>query len=297
VEADQTQTPVAEPVADAGAASEVSASAPEAAAPSVDMNDVMRQVAGMAPASKPDAQPASADDDGQDEASAPDDGASKSSHDTSGISRRKAPQRIAELEAENQRLQSALAEVNPPPPDPDEERRKAYLDNETRFRSLIALPDDDPRLAESDNWSWLQEEKRRRAVAPELAQQYETALEAERQRLEDDYARRGQTFLGHLRSQVKSSLDLPGIEPDERTTLETTTDWLDHVLIQRAAERRVTEARFMDENARLRKENEQLRRESFGRARVPVDGGRATGGPSQRDMNEVMRQIAGVSPR
>ena len=86
----------------------------------------------------------------------------------------------AEIERLNARIAELESSTAPPvPPDASEQERQAILDAEDRYRRLLAKPDDDPDWNQ-DDYVWLQDEKRRRALLPDVTRHYETVIERER---------------------------------------------------------------------------------------------------------------------
>lgn len=301
MEADQTQVlPSEAPDASLTPGAENAASSASPPSPtdsSVDMDVVIRQMAGSrsVPISQPDSQAAAdaapADGDAPNGAQ-PTDGSGQPAPQKPRLSKVElAEQRAAELAAENTRLQQALEAANPPPPDASEEARKAHLERERRFRDLNARPDDDPIFNEGDNYGWLQDEKRRRAVAPELQQQYEAVLQediaANRRAFEDAW--------NGIKTDLSTTLTLPGVTDEVRTRL-LQAPLSEQIRTHRQLERRIVQAEMADEIARLRKDNERLQNEAMASTRAPIEGGRS-GSPTLFDIDDWIRNQSGVRAR
>lgn len=191
-------------------------------------------------------------------------------------------QRIAELEAE-------VAALRPPVVDASEEARQARLTAEQRFRSLDARPDDDPSWTNED-WTWLQDEKRKRLLFPEVQAHYDTVLAADRAAVQASLAAERDAFLNGFARDMGTTLDLPGISDADRERLGGSRLFSEHVLIHRKAERDLVTAQFRDENAALKAENAELKRQALGAAPAPATGGRPSDAGAFLDPNAWIRQ-------
>lgn len=191
-----------------------------------------------------------------------------------------AQQRIAELEAE-------IATLRPPVVDASEEARQKRIAAEQKFRTLNAKPDDDADWTTED-WNWLQEEKRKRLLFPEVQQQVEATIELERQAVQDER----QHFFDRFREDMGSTLTLPGIDDATRAALVKEPSFAAQVLIHRKAEREAVTAQFRDEVAALRAENADLKRQMLGGTVAPPTAGMPSSAAPTFDMNSWIRQIA-----
>lgn len=291
----QTQTAVAEAPEERAPASEESATPEQAAAEQADaaessvMNALLR--GGLPPqaqgsASKPDDQDADTEGaEGTDGASASAQEGVKPSDSQQQPGRRGAAAEIARLRADNERLQKALDEANPPPPDASEEARKAAIETERRFRDLIMRdPDTDPIFNEGDNYEWLKNERARRATNPELRRHYETVLEQDRAALYEDAQRREQAFLRGQAEQILTLAELPGVDA---TAFKAAPYAVQGRMLYDAGK-----ASNEAELKQLREENAQLRREGFGHLRTAPAGGRSSPGQTFTEngyMNTLLR--------
>lgn len=201
-------------------------------------------------------------------------------------------QRIANLEAENLRLQKAMDELNPPPPDASEEARAARLANEQRYRTLLVKPDTDTDWAEGD-YEWLQDEKHKRSLVPDLQQHYETVLEADRAAVAATLDQERESFLNGIGQDMASLLTLPGLDEQAVSSLKAARKFSEQVLIHRKAERTAVLAEVNAELSSLRAENADLRRQALGAAPTPITGGRPSGGSVGFDMDRFIRQSMG----
>lgn len=231
-------------------------------------------------ASKPTTDEDNADTAGQDGASAPTGDVKPS--ETPG--RRGAAAEIAHLRAENARLQKAYEEANPPPPDASEEARAKAIETETRFRRLLVKPESDSDWTHEDI-AFLEGEKQRRALVPELSQHYEAVIEADRQALAQEHEAKVAGFWAHVRADMASARDVPGVDFEAVKAARTFAerDRLMYAAGQAASE---------PELKKLREENADLRRDLFGAVRAPVQGGRSAPGRtfSENDyMNTLLR--------
>lgn len=287
MEADLTPTPAAEAVDVQPESPEESAS-PSTAPTQEDafMNAIIR---GMAPDSS-----SNPDDDGDGDSEpmaadgqpAPTGDVQPTSRQPGRRSRRaeEAAQRLTALEAENAQLQARVAQLDPPPPDATEESRKAILASEQRFRTLDAKPDDDPTWT-TDDYVWLQDEKRRRAVVPELREHYDTVIEADRAALRTQHETERQQFWNAVTADMASGADLPGVDMD---ALKKAPNFAsrDRLIYAAAAATRDADIR------RLRDENDDLKKQLFGSVRPPLNGGRSAPGRTYDEdgfMNSLMR--------
>lgn len=284
MEQDQTQAAVAEAPNGQAPTSEESASTAQDTnvSPQEDalMNALLRGNAGQGQdsASKPDGE--TPDDEGAEVEggeSAP--SGDVKPPDQSKPGRRSAAAEIAHLKAENERLQKAYQEANPPPPDASEEARKASVEREQRFRSLLLKPDTDQDW-DADDWKWLQEEKAKRSAAPELRQHYETVLEQDRASLEQDAIRREHAFLKGQADQILTLSALPGIDAEAFKAAPY------------AVQGRMLYDAREPEIRRLTEEIADLKREALGFVRTAPNGGRSSPGRTYSEddfMNTVIR--------
>lgn len=284
-QATATLDPAAEAESSSSAASEASASPAPDTTPTenAQMNALLRgglslDVPGSA--SKSDTDDDDGEVDAQDGASAPT-GDVKPSGQTG---RRGAAAEIARLKAENERLQRAYDEANPPPPDASEETRKAALETESRFRRLLVKPESDPDWTHEDV-AFLEGEKQRRALVPELQQHYETVLADD---LEKQTVRVNE-WAGRIRAKMLedygSAKDLPGVD---EAAIRAAPTFADRDRIVYAAGRAQADA----EISRLRDELADAKRDLFGAVRTPMNGGRSSPGRtySENDyMNTLLR--------
>lgn len=269
------------------AASEESASPPSddiSPESRAQMNALIRGGVGrLDSTSKPDAAEASADaaetPDGE---SAPAGDVKPSDAAALGPGRRGAAAEIDRLKAENERLTKALDAANPPPPDASEEARKAALETESRFRRLLMKPESDADWT-PDDISFLETEKQRRAVAPELQQHYDTVLEADRASLQKLYDDTVNGFWAHVRSDMASAKDVPGVDYDAVKSARTFAE-RDRLMYAAGA------ASHEPELKKLREENADLRRDLFGATRAPMSGGRSSPGRAYSE-NEYMNRL------
>jgi hypothetical protein len=202
------------------------------------------------------------------------------------LGRRGAAARIAELEAENARLQKAYEEANPPPPDASEEARAAIRDRESRYRRLRDKPESDTDWTNED-YEFLETERKRRAVVPELQQHYETVLA-------DDLAAHRQRYDGWvtgfqqaLLADLATARDVPGVDFE---AVKAAKSFAERDRLMWAAGNAQREA----ENRALRTENEQLRRDLLGSVTVPPSGGRS-GMADGFDIDTWIRRRSGVA--
>ncbi len=201
------------------------------------------------------------------------------------LGRRAARAEIDRLTAENARLQQAYDAANPPPPDATEETRKAILAAEERFRRLTVKPDTDLDWTQ-DDYDWIQAEKTRRAVAPELRQHYDTVLDADRATLRQTLDAERASFRAWVEKDLASAADLPGVD---LTALKACPTFADRDRMVFAAGRATVDA----DNQRLRSENDDLRRQLLGTARAPLSGGQPSAGPTYDEgsfMNSLIRR-------
>lgn len=195
-----------------------------------------------------------------------------------------AAQRLSALEAENARLQSQLTELVPPPVDASEEARKAILASEDRFRRLSAKPVSDTDW-QGDDWDWLESEKQRRALVPELRQHYETITEADRRVLRENAERERTEFWSRVGQDLATAEELPGVDIE---ALKKAPNFATRDRLVYAAAVATRDA----ENRALREENAQLKRDLFGSVRQPLNGGRSAGGAAMDEnayMNTLLR--------
>lgn len=207
--------------------------------------------------------------------------------------RRGSAARIAELEAENARLKQAYDAANPPPPDASEETRKAILAREQRFRDLNGRASDDPTLYQQGpdgkvNADWLDEEKKRRSIAPELRQHYETVLTEDLRSHQEAFEGQTRGFQTYVLQGMEAVKDLPGVDFD---AIKAAPDFVarERLIYQAGANASAAEA------TRLRNENQQLRRELGGAIPKTLNGGQSPPAAAGFDMNSWIRQRSGVA--
>jgi len=289
-----TEEQVPEASADAQAsASEASASQPQAESPAVvaQMNAAIRgELLKVVSASKSDTDEGTDDAEGSDGESTPSGDVKPS--DARQPGRRGAAAEIERLKAENARYKADLEAANPPPPDASEEARKAIIATEQRYRDLNHRPDTDPIFYEGDNWAWLQEQKAKRAVAPELRQHYDTVLEADRAALRAETESFQHRVLNTIAGQIVTLAALPGVD-GEALKRESSFEMQGRMLYDAG---RATAA---EETKRLRDELAEAKRELYGSLPRTLNGGRSAPGRSVNPdayMNDVIRN-GGFSSR
>ena len=191
-----------------------------------------------------------------------------------------AAQRIAALEDENEQLKAQLAPTVPP--DASEEARKAILDSEDRYRRLLAKPDDDPDWTQ-DDYSWLQDEKRKRALVPDLTRHFETVLERETRLAAEATEQEKRQFWDAVGRDLASAEELPGVDIE---ALKKAPTFADRDRLVYAAAKAANAA----ENRALREENADLKRQLLGVVRPPLNGGRSSPGRTY-DAASVMNNL------
>ena len=199
-----------------------------------------------------------------------------------GVGRRGAAAEIERLRAENTALEARVAELVPTPPDASEEARKAILENEAKYRRLTAKPDDDPDWTTED-YQWIQNEKHKRTVAPELRQHYETVLDAEIASLSRQLEDRTASFWTAVTADMATAADLPGVD---LAALKGTRTFADRDRMVYSAAKAQADA----ETRRLREENDDLKRQLLGTVRAPITGGRSAPGQVM-DENSMMNNL------
>ncbi len=200
--------------------------------------------------------------------------------------RRGAAAEIARLKAENERLQAAYDAANPPPPDASEETRKAILEREQRYRGLAAKPWEDSDWTQ-DDIDFFQDEQKRRAVAPELRQHYETVLEADRKAWSTWAEQSIQQRWDAVKADLSTTLALPGVTPEIKAQL-IEASLSEQVLTHRRLEREIADR----EIRKLREELSEARRDLFGSTRAPLGGGQSSAGRTYDEntyMNNLLR--------
>lgn len=183
--------------------------------------------------------------------------------------------RIAELEAR-------VAELSPVPPDASEEARKAILDAEDRYRRLLAKPDDDGDWSQ-DDYVWLQDEKRRRALVPDITRHFETVVERERRVARETVEAERNEFWQRVGQDLAAAGELPGVDLD---SLKAAPSFADRDRLVYAAGR----AAGAGELRALRDELADAKRQLLGIARPPLSGGRSSPGQTF-DPNDFMNNL------
>lgn len=288
------QSPVAEPTDAAPAPSEESASqaAPPAAdQSSTDIDDWIRGKAlGPGPTSNPGGVVPTAEMDAADDgASASDPSGDVKPSDQPGQpkpGRRGAAARIAELEAENARLQQAFEEANPPPPDATAEAQQAIRDREARYRRLLVKPDTDVDWTNED-YDFLQSEKQRRAIVPEIQQHYETVLADDLAAHQTAYTGWVKGFQDYILTGMEAVKGLPGVDFD---AIKAAPGFPERERLIYDAGKAASAA----EVQRLQTELSQARRDLAGSAPRPINGG-ASPPSGSYDIDTWIRQKAGVA--
>lgn len=295
MEQPDTLNPAAEATDAPPAAPEESASqaAPAGVSDNAFMNAVIRGgVATLETASKPDADEFG--DDGADSTGGESAPVAQAAGDVKPpekppTGRRAAAAEIERLNAEVARLTQAVEAANPPPPDATEENRKAILERETRFRTLVMKPDTDADWNQ-DDYNWLQEEKQRRAIAPELRQHYDTVIEADKAALRQQHEAERVEFWERVGQDMASGAELPGVDI---AALKAAPNFAARDRLIYAAATAIRDAEVKG----LRDQIGDLQRQLFGTVRPPLNGGRS-GGPATFDektfMNAIIRRGSGV---
>ena len=186
------------------------------------------------------------------------------------------------LSDENEALKARIAELVPTPPDATEETRKAILAAEERFRRLSLKSLDDQDWADGD-FDWLEGEKKRRAVAPELRQHYDTVLEADRAALTESFKAAENRFLNGQAQQIRRLSAKPGIDT-AAFIAEGSYEIQGEMLYAAGAATRDAE------NRALRDEIGDLKRQLLGQVRPPMNGGRSSPGRTY-DEDSVMNAL------
>lgn len=280
--------PAAEPI-------EPSAPPPEAsAAPSASDVKLERQASpehatmnallrGLLPptdaASKSDAEDAAPESDGA--SAGPESGVKPS--EGQGPSRRGAAAELERLRAEVARLEDELRAARPPDADPSEEARARARETEARYRRLAHKPESDPDWTHEDI-QFLEREKQRRAVVPELTEHYRTVLEDDLRAHREAYEGWVSGFKAHVARDLASAAELPGVDLD---AVKAAPTFADRDRLVYAAGRAGAEA----EAARLRDEVADLKRELLGRGPRPLSGGRSAAGGAGYDENAIMNAL------
>ena len=183
-----------------------------------------------------------------------------------------------------------MDEANPLPPDASEEARKQILDNETRYRRLVNKPSSDTDWNDED-WSWVETERQKRDVLPELRQHYDTVLDAERAAVRASIEAERANFWQRVTDDMASGVDLPGVD---LAALKACPTFADRDRMVFAA----GQATLNADNQRLKSENDDLKRQLLGTARPPLNGGQSSAGPTYDEANFMNSLIhrAGRSP-
>lgn len=235
--------------------------------------------------SKPDADDAGmTDTEAQDGASDPAGTVKPSDAQATGKGRRGAAAEIERLSGEVTRLTKALDDLQPKMPDASEEAKAKALETEARYRKLLVKPESDQDWT-SEDIQFLEAEKQRRALVPELQQQYETVLDADRKALAEWAESTVQTRWNRVKADLSSTLTLPGVTDEIKAQL-LAAPLSEQVLIHRRLERESIEP----ELKRLRDENADLKRDLLGATRAPLAGGRSAPGRTY-DENTLMNTL------
>jgi len=193
-----------------------------------------------------------------------------------------AAQRLAALEAENEQLKAQLAP--PIPQDASEQERAAILASEDRYRRLLAKPDDDADWSQ-DDYVWLQDEKRKRALLPDVTRHFETVIEQERRLARESVEREQAAFWAQVGNDLASAADLPGVDLEALKKAPTFAD-RDRMVYAAATARRDGEIKA------LREELADAKRQLLGIVRPPLNGGRSAPGRTYDEngfMNSLIR--------
>lgn len=277
----EAEAPEAQPDASAASASQPEASDAEISAT---MNALLRGGLTQAgPSSNPDATDQETDEANAEAGASAPPGDVKPA-DAKAPGRRSAAARIAELEAENARLTKAYEEANPPPPDASEEARKAAWDEEQEFRRLSVKPwkDTDWTQKEID---FLEEQQNLRKATPKLKQQYDVALEQDLKAQQAQVSAWQQGLRTQMYTDYASAAELHGVDIEALRTAPTFAD-RDRLIAAAAA------AKFEPQIKKLREELSESRREQYGMARTPMNGGRSSAGSTYNEntyMNNLLR--------
>lgn len=191
--------------------------------------------------------------------------------------------------AEIERLNARIAELEsgtapPVPPDASEQERQAILDAEDRYRRLLAKPDDDPDWSQ-DDYVWLQDEKRKRALLPDVTRHYETVIERERRLAQASVEQERQAFWASVGQDLASAAELPGVDLEALKKAPTFAD-RDRMVYAAATARRDGEIKA------LREELADAKRQLLGIVRPPLNGGRSAPGRTYDEngfMNGLIR--------
>lgn len=266
---------------------------PAAEGPKSAMDAFVRGIAGRAPTSKPtDGEPS-----GESTPAGDVKPGETRERDQSGrfIPRRGIPEAIKTAEDEIADLRRQLADRDP------EKLRQQWLDEQAaraagpddeeqaridtaRFLELRDLPDDHPKLAEGDNYAWLQDQKALRANYPKAERALRAQYEAHAQAVIQG---RDQAVLGALKRHV----GLPGVDEATFRRLSDWGDLGDHLYEAGQRSRDAEVAALKDRNAELERDQQQARYagpRGLGSARAPIPAGRAASGAA-RDMDSWIR--------
>lgn len=191
----------------------------------------------------------------------------------------------AEIERLNARIAELEASTAPPVPlDASEQERQAILDAEDRYRRLLAKPDDDPDWNQ-DDYVWLQDEKRKRALLPDVTRHYETVIERERRLAQMAVEQERQAFWASVGQDLASAAELPGVDLEALKKAPTFAD-RDRMVYAAATARRDGEIKA------LREELADAKRQLLGIVRPPLNGGRSAPGRTYDEngfMNGLIR--------
>jgi hypothetical protein len=289
--ATQTIDPAAEDEAQPSESPEASASQ-EGATPGdispesrAQMNSLIRGLAGQPSpgltSNSGDQDDEESDDQAQDGASASNVGdVNPPGEPSRPLGRRGSAREIERLNGEVERLNQALNALNPPQPDPSETARAAATERETRYRRLLVKPESDADWTHEDI-QFLETEKQRRALFPEVQRQHEAALAADREALRREY----EGAWGEIKRDLSSTLSLPGVTDEVKTRL-LAAPLSEQILMHRRLEREALEPE-------IRKRDEEiaaLKRDLYGATRAPISAGRSSPGRTYSE-NDLMNTL------
>lgn len=281
---DESVQPAAQP-----AAGESGRQEPDPTALARGMNDFMRGEMGAPVATS---KPAEADASGE---SAPTDAGDVEAEgeppprgpDGKFLPRRGVPKAVEEAQARIADLERQLADRDPSKV-AEREALEALEQSERadaeRYRELNDLPDDHPKLAEGDNWSFLQEYKRVLALSPKAAKQHRALYEIEREQL----TKGQEKFRTGVRDEILTGAREFGVDPKNWMGDEGDATWLSMTRDAVAAKTAPLQARI----AELERELHSARTvgpNGLGSVRAPAAAGRSSAGPPPRTMNDILR--------
>lgn len=198
------------------------------------------------------------------------------------LGRRGAAAEIARLKAENERAQAELDALKPKPVDPAEVARTASREREQRFRRLRDKPDSDVDWTNED-WQFVQDEKQKRAIVPELQAHYDAIVADDLKANEDTFNSWVAGFRKHVTSDMATAADVPGVDFEVAKAAKTFAE-RDRIMYDAGAASSAAEVKS------LREELAQTRRELRGQTRVAMPAGRSSPGRIQ-DANGFMNDL------